>query len=60
MARNRVPRITFQAAPPRHVLIIERADGSFAVLEDTEQALRAYRPKRDEQISRHRAFVRRV
>jgi hypothetical protein len=58
--KKRVKQITFEARAPRHVLIVERTDGSWNVLEDDEKALRAYRPKRDERVSRHRAFVRRT
>ena len=56
----KVKQITFKAPAPRHILIVERADGSWNILEDEEQVLRAYRPKRDEKVSRHRAFVRRT
>ena len=53
---KKVPQITFTTTPPRWVLIIEREDGTFNVLEDDEKTLRAYRPKRDEKASLHRAF----
>jgi len=53
---SKVRQITFEVAPPRWVLIIEREDGTFNVLEDDEKTLRAYRPKRDERTSLHRAF----
>ena len=56
----KVKQITFAAPAPRHILIVERADGTWNILEDEEQALRAYRPKRGENVSRYRAYVRRT
>jgi len=56
--KNRVPQITFASKPPRYVLIVERADGTYNVMEDDEKTVRAYRPKKDERVSVHRAFVR--
>ena len=44
----------------RHVLIVENGDGTFNVFEDAPEALRKYRPRRGERVSRHRAFVRRA
>jgi len=55
---RKVRQITIETTPPRWVLIIERTDGTFNVLEDEEKVLRAYRPKRDESTSLHRALVR--
>lgn len=54
--KNRVQQLTFATKPPRWVLIVERADGSWNVMEDTEKELRAYRPKRDEQVKLHRVL----
>lgn len=58
--KNRVPQIHITSKPARNVLFVEYTDGSFRVFEDDEQALLAYRPKRGEKVSRHRAFVRRA
>lgn len=55
---RKIQRLDFKSKAPRHILIIERPDGTFNILEDEESVLRAYRPKRDENISRHRATVR--
>jgi hypothetical protein len=43
----------------RNVLFVFNSDGTFNVLEDAPEALRAYRPRREEKTSLHRAFVRR-
>lgn len=55
---KKVKQIEIKAAPPRWVLFVEREDGTWNVHEDTEQALRAYRPRRGERTSLHRAYVR--
>lgn len=44
---------------PRFVMFVTKDDGSWTVFEDDEQALRAYRPRRGERTSKHRAYVRR-
>ena len=56
--KNRVNQISFDTKPPRYVLILERLDGTWNVLEDDEKVLRAYLPKWDERASLHRAFTR--
>ena len=56
--KNRVPQIQIEAKPPRYVLIIERIDGTFNIMEDDEKVLRSYRAKHDERTSLHRASVR--
>lgn len=52
-------QIVFETKPPRFVLFVERLDGSYNVYEDTEKELRAYRPRKGERTSLHRAYVRR-
>lgn len=60
--KNRAKQITFDTpvAPPRFVMFLDRDDGTFNVFEDDEKTLRAYRPRRGERVSIHRAFVRRA
>lgn len=51
---SKVRQINIATIPPRYVLIVERADGTWSVMEDSEQELKRYRPKQDETTSLHR------
>lgn len=57
--KKRAPQITFKSAPPRYIMFVEREDGSWTVFEDEQKTLAAYRPRRGEHTSTHRAYVRR-
>lgn len=58
--KKHIKQLTFASAAPRNIMFVEYEDGTFRVFEDDEQALKAYRAKRGERTSTHRAFVRRA